>query len=83
MNDTKKIKGKIIKIHPDGYGFIISDEMKFIKFFFHWTSLNHSTKKFPELKSGMKVEFVPVLNDDVNEEDEKKKGPHAIKIEIL
>ena len=83
MNDVKRIKGKIIKVHPDGYGFIISEEMKFIKFFFHWTSLNHSTKKFNELKSGMKVEFIPVLNEEIVTDDEKKKGPHAIKIDVI
>jgi len=78
---TGRIKGKIIKVHPSGYGFIISDEIKFVKFFFHWTGLSQNTK-FPELKPGMKVEFVPINLDELRDGNINR-GPRAIKIEVI
>ena len=80
---TDKITGKISKIHSKGWGFIISEEFKFTKFFFHWTALEQNTKKFPELKAGMKVKFLPIDLDETDKSVEERKGPRAIKIEVL
>lgn len=73
--DEKRVKGKIIKVSEDGWGFISSKEIKFTRIFFHWTSLKQETLKFQELKNGMKVEFTPVEVAD--------KGWRAIKIRVL
>jgi len=67
MTDTKTtdkqqanvITGKIIKVHKEGYGFISSKEIPFTRIFFHWTALRQDTLTFPELTTGMIVEFVP------------------------
>jgi len=73
--EAPKVTGKIIKVSEDGWGFIISQEIKFTRIFFHWTSLVHDTLKFPELKRGMQVEFVPV--------DKGDRGFHAIKVKVV
>jgi cold shock CspA family protein len=73
--DEKRVKGKIIKVSEDGWGFISSKEIKFTRIFFHWTSLKQDTLKFTDLKNGMKVEFTPVEVAD--------KGWRAIKIRVL
>lgn len=73
--DDKRVTGKIIKVSEDGWGFISSKEIKFTRIFFHWTSLKQDTKKFQELKNGMKVEFTPV--------EVENKGWRAIKISVL
>lgn len=81
---TDKITGKITKVHREGgWGFIISEEIKFTKFFFHWTGLSQDTLKFPELQAGMKVKFVPINLTEEVKEGEKKRGPRAIKIEVI
>jgi len=69
------LTGKIIKLSPQGYGFITSKERPFTRIFFHWSALVQSTKKFPELKIGDKVEFEP---REVND-----KGLRAIKINVV
>lgn len=74
-NEDKEILGKIIKISRDGWGFISSKDIKFTRIFFHWTSLRQDTKKFQELKTGMKVTFIPVEVVD--------KGYRAIKIKVI
>lgn len=79
----EKIIGRITKVSDRGYGFIISDEMKFIKFFFHWTGLVQNTKKFTKLKAGMIVKFIPINLDEVEVEGQEKRGPRAIKIEVI
>lgn len=71
----KRVKGKIIKVSDEGWGFISSKEIKFTRIFFHWTSLKQDTLKFQELKNGMKCEFTPV--------EVEGKGYRAIKIRIL
>lgn len=71
----ERVVGKIIKLHPDGWGFISSKEIKFTRIFFHWSSLNHKTKNFTELKVGMKLEFTPLRTE--------KDGVRAIKIQVL
>jgi hypothetical protein len=73
--EEKKIVGKIIKVSDEGWGFVIAQEIPFTRIFFHWTSLVHDTKKFPELKRGMHVEFVPV--------DKGERGYHAIKVKVV
>src|SRR6186713_3406487 len=57
---TEKISGRVIKVHKTGWGFISSKEIEFTRIFFHWTALRQDTVKFPELKTGMHVEFTPV-----------------------
>jgi len=59
MNETK-IVGKVIKVSRSGWGFISSREIEFTRIFFHWTSLKQDTITFPEIKTGMKVEFIPL-----------------------
>lgn len=73
--DTKRVQGKIIIVHEEGYGFIISQAVPFRRIFFHWTFLEESTKKFEELEEGMKVEFKPI--------EIPGKGWRAIKIKVL
>lgn len=73
--DEKRVRGKIIKVSDDGWGFISSKEIKFTRIFFHWTSLRQDTMKFQDLKNGIKVEFTPV--------DVEGKGVRAIKIRVI
>jgi len=61
---TEKISGRIIKVHKAGWGFISSKEIEFTRIFFHWTSLRQDTLQFPELKTGMIVEFTPIKIPD-------------------
>lgn len=72
---AKTVKGKITKIHKDGWGFIISKEIPFTRVFFHWTGLKQDTVKFPELKTGMIVEFIPI--------EIPARGTRATKISIV
>jgi len=60
MTDPKKVIGKVIKVSKDGWGFISSREIQFTRIFFHWTSLRQDTLSFPDLKTGMTVEFTPL-----------------------
>lgn len=60
MNSENRVTGRIIKIHKTGWGFISSREIEFTRIFFHWTALRQNTLKFPELKTGMVVEFTPL-----------------------
>lgn len=63
MNETnteKKVVGRVIKVSKTGWGFISSREIEFTRIFFHWTALRQDTVKFPELKTGMHVEFTPL-----------------------
>lgn len=82
---TDKITGKIIKIDRKGWGFITSEEIKFTKFFFHWTALEQSSKKFLELNTGMEVKFIPIdLEKPIDDKDiERYRGPRAIKVEVI
>jgi cold shock CspA family protein len=69
-----RLHGKIIKVSPQGYGFISSKDIEFTRIFFHWTSLRPDTLPFKELRAGMKVSFV-----DQNVED---RGHRAIKVKV-
>lgn len=59
-----RIEGKIIHLGSGGWGFITSEELPFTRIFFHWTTLEGNTLRFPDLKKGMRVRFVPQLRDD-------------------
>jgi cold shock CspA family protein len=59
MTNTRVV-GKIIKVSKTGWGFISSKEIEFTRIFFHWTSLTQDTITFPELRTGMLVEFSPL-----------------------
>ncbi len=58
--ETRRVIGRIIKVSKAGWGFISSKEIEFTRIFFHWTALTQDTLTFPELKTGMMVEFSPV-----------------------
>jgi cold shock CspA family protein len=73
--DDKRVEGKIIHISDAGWGFISSLDIKFTRIFFHWTYLKQDTKKFTELKKGMRVKFTPI--------EVAGAGYRAIKIEVL
>lgn len=75
MEGNEKLTGRIFKLNTNGWGFISSQEMKFTRIFFHWSALEPKTLKFPELKVGMFVKFIPV--------EYKKNGWRALKIEVL
>jgi len=75
METETKLKGKIIHISDEGWGFITSQDKKFTRIFFHWTALNGNTLKFLELKKGMEVSFILKEYPD--------KGARAIKIEVI
>ena len=74
-DESKRVIGKIIKLSPEGWGFITSKEVPFTRIFFHWTSLKQNTKKFLDLKVGMTVSFIPIEIDE--------KGTRAIKIQVV
>jgi hypothetical protein len=57
---TEKVVGRIIKVSKEGWGFISSKEIEFTRIFFHWTSLQQDTLRFPDIKTGMWAEFTPI-----------------------
>lgn len=59
-----KIEGKIIHLGTGGWGFITSEELPYTRLFFHWTTLEGDTLRFPDLKKGMRVRFVPQVRED-------------------
>lgn len=73
--EERRVVGKIIKVSPDGWGFISSKEIKFTRIFFHWTSLRQDTLNFVNLKNGQRVEFTPI--------EIEGKGTRAIKIKVI
>ncbi len=75
VKEKKRIIGKIVKLHANGWGFIISKEYEFTRIFFHWTALNQDTLHFKELEKGMEVEF-EVLEIE-------GRGLRAIRIDVL
>lgn len=79
----KRIKGKIIRIDPKGYGFIISSELPFERVFFHWSSLRNNTLRFPNLRRGMTVEFVARHQgkDEITGDDKGYKGIRIIVVD--
>jgi cold shock CspA family protein len=73
--EDNRIKGKIIKLSDEGYGFISSRDIPFTRIFFHWTSLRPDTRKFTNLRHGLNVEFTPI--------EVPEKGYRAIKIKVI
>lgn len=73
---SDKTIGKIFKLSDEGWGFILSKDIPFEKIFFHWTALEQTTIRFPNLEEGMEVEFFAV-------EQEENKGYRAIKINVI
>jgi cold shock CspA family protein len=73
--ESKKVLGRIIKVHEKGWGFISSKDIEFTRIFFHWTALRQDTLGFKELKTGMLCEFTPVQIPN--------KGWRAIQIKIV
>lgn len=71
----KRIRGKVTRVDPKGFGFIISREIPFTRIFFHWSGLVQSTRNFKDLEKGMMVEFNPLLVPD--------KGYRALRIEVV
>lgn len=58
---NERYRGKLIRVDKRGYGFISSEQIPFTRIFFHWLGLKQDTKKFPELKFGMWVEFETIM----------------------
>jgi cold shock CspA family protein len=71
----KRIRGKVTRVDPKGFGFIISRDIPFTRIFFHWSGLLQSTVNFAQLEKGMMVEFNPLLVPD--------KGYRALRIEVV
>lgn len=77
----RRIQGKIIRVDPRGFGFMTSEELPFERIFWHWTSLQLNTLKFPAVKRGMKVEFV--ARHQGQDHEGKDRGYKAIRIEVI
>ena len=73
MNEP--IEGRIIFLSEEGWGFILSDAIKFTRIFFHWTGLSRKTLNYKDLKRDMKVSFIAI--------DVPDKGWRAIRIEVI
>jgi len=80
QTEEKRIKGKITKLGPTGWGFINSHDLPFTRIFFHWSKLKHTTTNFKELKIGMEVEFLP---KHYKPTEDRQGGWHAIDIEVM
>jgi cold shock CspA family protein len=75
MDESKRVLGRIIKVHDKGWGFISSKQIEFTRIFFHWTALRQDTLGFKELKTGMNCSFIPVQIPG--------KGWRAIQIKVV
>ena len=71
----KKTEGKIVKLSPGGWGFIISPSLQFTRIFFHWTALQQNTLNFSDLKVGMRVKFYTQYYQEY--------GTRAYKMEVI
>lgn len=69
------MKGTIIHVSPQGWGFIITPDLPYTRIFFHWTALNQDTLNFKDLHRGMKVEF--------ETKEFPPRGIRAIKIKVV
>lgn len=75
LEKKEVITGKIVKVDKNkGYGFIVSKDRRFIRFFFHWTGLETTTKNFADIEPGEIVQFTEAYGD---------RGPRAIQIRII
>jgi len=75
VTEQLKVIGRIIKVSKAGWGFISSKEIEFTRIFFHWTALRQDTNSFPELRTGMMVEFTPLRVPD--------KGWRAVHVRVI
>ena len=75
QHQNEKTTGKIVKLSPSGWGFIISPELPFTRIFFHWTALQQNTLNFIDLRVGMKVKFFT--------QKYKENGVRAYKLEVI
>lgn len=71
----ERIRGKLTRVDPKGFGFITSREIPYTRIFFHWSGLLQSTRNFKDLQKGMTVEFNPFLLKD--------KGYRALRISVV
>jgi len=74
-HQNEKTVGKIVKLSPKGWGFILSPSHQFTKIYFHWTALQQNTLNFNDLKIGMIVKFFTQRYKDY--------GVRAYKIEVV
>jgi len=72
---TNKVVGRVIKVSKAGWGFISSKDIEFTRIFFHWTALRQDTVTFPNLRTGMLVEFTPLQFQG--------KGWRAVQIKVI
>lgn len=76
-----RVRGKIVKLHPSGYGFIVSDAMPFTRIYFFWSALEPGEPNFLELKFNDEVEFEII--DYIDKSTGKSKGPRAAHIKVV
>lgn len=70
-NSNEHQRGKVRKL-KEGYGFIAGDDG--LDYFFHWTSMQQTSKNFRELLVLDRVEFTIIKGD---------KGPRAIEVRVI
>jgi len=76
VKNSKPVRGIIIKVElSKGWGFISSKEIPYTRIFFHWSGLLQNTLRFPDLKKGMKVEFLTM--------EHPERGIRAIRIRVI
>lgn len=71
----KRVRGKITRVDPRGFGFITSKDIPYTRIFFHWSGLLQSTRNFKDLEKGLYVEFNPFLIEG--------QGYRALRIEVV
>lgn len=71
----ERVRGKLTRVDPKGFGFIISRDIPYTRIFFHWSGLLQTTLNFKDLEKGMIVEFNPFLLKD--------KGYRALRIKVV
>jgi cold shock CspA family protein len=69
-----RIEGTVLHLNKKGFGFIQSPSIPFERIYFYWLALEQDTKRFNELKKGMKLEFTP---------KKYEKGWRAIKVRTV
>lgn len=71
--EAERLEGAVRKLKQDrGFGFIAGDDG--IDYFFHWSSMEKTSKDFRELEVQDRVSFLVVVGD---------KGPRAIQIRVI
>ena len=76
----QRVKGKIVKLDKEnGWGFIVSPELRFKRIYFHWSALS-PTLDFIKLSIGDMLTFTPTEYTDPKTNEYK--GWRAYKIEL-